>query len=830
MKMFIFFLFFLIVIQKTLKQFLAQKYAAESTSDGDRESSHSNNNQLPNQSFPNAISNYYPFSPLVSSSSHFDTRNILPEGILESSIDSLQVESSTNEQVSGHTIFNGLSTIGNFIKEDVSINLPPTSTPNVTSSSTRPVTSEPNNQCRVEIVPSSLFDTVNSDITVDSTTTISISQPSIINQSLASLSFTNYSTLNQLSTVSYGLSTNLSNTLLHENPIQLSSPTIQMEQYYNQTNIDKKENNLNQQHLLPSSIHPFTNDNCLISDNSLSEQLFHGIPNENYETENVNLQENIINDLPVLTRARASLPIDYLYFQEAETTLGVFARKVIPKRTQFGPIEGVIASLPGNQYSPNHIANDSKNNLIIFISYNLLLTQVDENNSNWTRFVRPARNSAEQNLELITKEYEPMNEVKFYFYTTKNIMPNEELKVWYSNEYARTFGIKLLEEAEANKKNFLENSTNSSTVAANSNAPATATVTIINNNNAEQCGHKLRNKIAKTQNAQLVKEKEDQETSCSANKVIGQETLNTNPMNDLFNNTRIELVSTESAINEIVDNDKKPIQTTEVIKNNVTTKRQESITNETNNNNNTVNGKQKYQCDQCQKEFPRQYSLQRHLVMHSGNYCLLKLKLFKLKLISVFTGEKRYKCPICGTAFNHVYNRNRHIKMHKAANKSDEQIIILNENVATQTPKDNLIINSNINEQTIAYEEVNNLAPEIKLEQESVIERAIDSTLSVNKEVNISELVTSTELDKNKTLTANTTTTSTTITALNKSNKNSTERRYRCTQCYKRFLTSERLERHRIVHDESAKKLSCGVCHRKFLTNSALSCHVKYHK
>ncbi|OTF80657.1 hypothetical protein BLA29_009686, partial [Euroglyphus maynei] len=53
---------------------------------------------------------------------------------------------------------------------------------------------------------------------------------------------------------------------------------------------------------------------------------------------------------------------------------------------------------------------------------------------------------------------------------------------------------------------------------------------------------------------------------------------------------------------------------------------------------------------------------------------------------------------------------------------------------------------------------------------------------------------------------------------------------YRCTQCYKRFSTKERFDKHLTIHDESAKKLSCDVCDRKFLTKSALSCHVRYHQ
>lgn len=62
-------------------------------------------------------------------------------------------------------------------------------------------------------------------------------------------------------------------------------------------------------------------------------------------------------------------------------------------------------------------------------------------------------------------------------------------------------------------------------------------------------------------------------------------------------------------------------------------------------------------------------------------------------------------------------------------------------------------------------------------------------------------------------------------------NKNGgADKPFRCVQCYKRFSTKERLDKHQMVHDESAKQLSCHICKRKFLTNSALTCHVKSHR
>lgn len=53
---------------------------------------------------------------------------------------------------------------------------------------------------------------------------------------------------------------------------------------------------------------------------------------------------------------------------------------------------------------------------------------------------------------------------------------------------------------------------------------------------------------------------------------------------------------------------------------------------------------------------------------------------------------------------------------------------------------------------------------------------------------------------------------------------------YKCPKCYKGFATSDRIQRHMMVHgDEATKPLQCDKCHKRFLNSSALSCHLKTH-
>lgn len=51
--------------------------------------------------------------------------------------------------------------------------------------------------------------------------------------------------------------------------------------------------------------------------------------------------------------------------------------------------------------------------------------------SNWMRYVNPARSMAEQNLVAC------QNNGEIYFYTIRPVEPNQELLVWYSQEFAQ---------------------------------------------------------------------------------------------------------------------------------------------------------------------------------------------------------------------------------------------------------------------------------------------------------------------------------------------------------------------------------------------------------
>ncbi|XP_050442984.1 PR domain zinc finger protein 10-like [Adelges cooleyi] len=150
---------------------------------------------------------------------------------------------------------------------------------------------------------------------------------------------------------------------------------------------------------------------------------------------------NSIIDPAVQTRARASLPASHLRITKVKTeedvnVFGVFARKAILKRTQFGPLEGVIIK-------EEECIDDSMNEefkYLVEVGENQFrrIDVSSEDNSNWMHFVRPAKTKQEQNMRV-----DQIGDY-LYFTTTRTIYQREELLVGYSTFYAHKRGLPLL--------------------------------------------------------------------------------------------------------------------------------------------------------------------------------------------------------------------------------------------------------------------------------------------------------------------------------------------------------------------------------------------------
>ncbi|XP_033953548.1 PR domain zinc finger protein 10 isoform X1 [Pseudochaenichthys georgianus] len=159
-----------------------------------------------------------------------------------------------------------------------------------------------------------------------------------------------------------------------------------------------------------------------------------------------------IPNRPVMSKARASLPL-VLYIDRFLG--GVFSKRRIPKRTQFGPVEAPL--LPQSELQDHYLhlklcsldaEKDGEK------SDDLWLDLSDEDSCNWMMFVRPAQNHLEQNLVA----YQYGSEI---FYTSiKNIQPKQELKVWYAASYAEFVNQKIHNVTEEERKVLREQEKN----------------------------------------------------------------------------------------------------------------------------------------------------------------------------------------------------------------------------------------------------------------------------------------------------------------------------------------------------------------------------------
>ncbi|KAG0422337.1 hypothetical protein HPB47_001840, partial [Ixodes persulcatus] len=142
-----------------------------------------------------------------------------------------------------------------------------------------------------------------------------------------------------------------------------------------------------------------------------------------YDRECPRHKVQLIVDKPVLTRAWASLPASYLYVHkvsekpDGDPIYGVFAKKNIPKRTQFGPIEGVLQRRSERPQQSFPLFVDEEDGQVV------CLDTSDETQSNWMRFVRPAESHAEQNVILVQQG------TGLYFNTTRALASRTEMRV-----------------------------------------------------------------------------------------------------------------------------------------------------------------------------------------------------------------------------------------------------------------------------------------------------------------------------------------------------------------------------------------------------------------
>ncbi|KAM9840425.1 PR domain zinc finger protein 1 isoform 2-T2 [Aulostomus maculatus] len=130
------------------------------------------------------------------------------------------------------------------------------------------------------------------------------------------------------------------------------------------------------------------------------------------------------------TRAERSLPRNLSMKRHLNSmeVLGVTSKELIPKGTRFGP-------LVGESYTNETLLKDANRKYFwrVFSEGRLhhILDGLNEEQSNWMRYVNPACSVEGQNLVAC------QHGLDIYFYTIKPLHPGQELLVWYCAELAQ---------------------------------------------------------------------------------------------------------------------------------------------------------------------------------------------------------------------------------------------------------------------------------------------------------------------------------------------------------------------------------------------------------
>ncbi|NP_001265739.1 uncharacterized protein LOC101173518 [Oryzias latipes] len=177
-------------------------------------------------------------------------------------------------------------------------------------------------------------------------------------------------------------------------------------------------------------------DMTLWSEKDFEEKYIYTVKDHRFEEESENSCK---------TRAERSLPRNLALkrcHNPPEQVLGVISKELIPKGTRFGPFVG-------ERYTNDTLPKDANRKYFwrVFVGRNLhhILDGLNEERSNWMRYVSPARTVEEQNLVAC------QSGLDIYFFSIKPLLPSQELKVWYCPEFAQRCHYLPLEQPMVNK-------------------------------------------------------------------------------------------------------------------------------------------------------------------------------------------------------------------------------------------------------------------------------------------------------------------------------------------------------------------------------------------
>ncbi|XP_031780315.1 PR domain zinc finger protein 10 isoform X1 [Nasonia vitripennis] len=357
-----------------------------------------------------------------------------------------------------------------------------------------------------------------------------------------------------------------------------------------------------------------------------------------------------IADQPVPSRAVATLPGLYLSIEKLpssdiinaqSTEFGIFAKRNIRRRTQFGPIEGILRPYNGSKIEGLPLLLESKEEGDFF-----QIDVSDENSSNWMRFVRPAKTYEEQNL-VISQQNDGI-----VFLTTRNIMPNEELKAGPSLEYGKRRNLPVL---EVKFKNNLDSTVDFCTQSHITTGPLEiADEKVTENSNVDN----LRNNCTKLQ-------KKRKPTRSSFQKYVEVNEIKENDSSDISILRSVSKDFKYTGSPKLNDEDKEkensPDSKLELMEQEVTQSDQTDISEK----NANVVSSSIYKCEICSKRFSTKLKFQQHCLVHgvkdneslTCNVCLktfLNNSSLSRHLKTHQKERQTLECPVCSEAFGRV--------------------------------------------------------------------------------------------------------------------------------------------------------------------------------
>ncbi|CAL4111182.1 unnamed protein product, partial [Meganyctiphanes norvegica] len=404
-----------------------------------------------------------------------------------------------------------------------------------------------------------------------------------------------------------------------------------------------------------------------------------------------------ISDKPVMTRAWASLPAAHLTIKAIpeENCSGVFSRKLIPQRTQFGPLEGVM--------SQDSTGNPSQGLLYTLDrgEHFLHIDTTDESFCNWMKFVRPASAYLEQNC-IVFQQGKGL-----YFLTTTKILPRTEIRVGYSKVYAERRNLQYLEPT-ADELKFLESQRKTwSCYECDESFESSAQLQQHLNNHDENVGEeKKKKKKYKSRRVRGIEESEELvRKGAKKLKVDAQATASTSQLETERNKQEISdspiiykckicgIHFNSHELDEIhsLGHDEEKNNENEEYNNTIDIKLEKSRTdcpecnkkfestpdlvNHVNEHGFYSHSSKAYKCNYCYKSFSREERLSAHMSVHgneaekpfSCSYCLRRFCNNSALTchIKVHTeGRKGYDCPICRDTFGSVSQLKSHVKLH----------------------------------------------------------------------------------------------------------------------------------------------------------------------